>query len=123
VLPTYHEIASGGPNLLWASVPPAWLATLYRHACAAGLQAIAAQEEPILRVLSRIEVAEGLTLEKVTAPIGVLMIIFEARPDALPQIAALAIRSGNGLLLKVGRRLCFLGAVLPTVPAGMPPTV
>jgi delta l-pyrroline-5-carboxylate synthetase len=68
-----------------------------------GIRAIAKQEEPIGHLLNRTEIAEGLILDKVTSPIGVLLIIFEARPDALPQIAALAIRSGNGLLLKGGK--------------------
>ncbi|KAL3155983.1 Delta-1-pyrroline-5-carboxylate synthase [Trebouxia sp. C0010 RCD-2024] len=77
-----------------------------------GLRSIAAQEEPIGKTLSRMEIAEGLQLQKVTAPIGVLLIIFEARPDALPQIAALAIRSGNGLLLKGGKEAARSNACL-----------
>lgn len=77
-----------------------------------GIRAIAAQEEPIGRLLSRVEVAEGLVLDKVTSPIGVLLIIFEARPDALPQIASLAIRSGNGLLLKGGKEASHSNAIL-----------
>ena len=54
-----------------------------------------------MQLQSRMEITDGLVLEKMTSPIGVLLIIFEARPDALPQIASLAIRSGNGLVLKV----------------------
>lgn len=70
---------------------------------AEGVRAIAAMQEPIGKVISRMEIAEGMILEKQTCPIGVLLIIFEARPDALPQIASLALRSGNGLLLKGGK--------------------
>jgi delta-1-pyrroline-5-carboxylate synthetase len=80
-----------------------------------GIRAIARQEEPIGRLLSRTELADGLVLDKVTSPIGVLLIIFEARPDALPQIAALAIRSGNGLLLKGGKEASRSNAILHSI--------
>ena len=43
---------------------------------------------------------QDLVLEKVTVPLGVVLCIFEARPDVVPQLIALAVRSGNGLLLK-----------------------
>eukprot|EP00475_Leptophrys_vorax_P035182 TRINITY_DN5768_c0_g2_i1.p1 TRINITY_DN5768_c0_g2~~TRINITY_DN5768_c0_g2_i1.p1 ORF type:complete len:787 (+),score=198.77 TRINITY_DN5768_c0_g2_i1:249-2609(+) len=70
---------------------------------AAGIRTIAKSEEPIGKVLKKTELSEGLILEQQTTPIGVLLIIFESRPDALPQIAALAIKSGNALLVKGGK--------------------
>ncbi len=70
---------------------------------AEGIHSLAKMKEPIGRCLSKMEVSPGLELKQITSPIGVLMIIFESRPDCLPQITALALRSGNGLLLKGGK--------------------
>ncbi|GAB5370370.1 hypothetical protein AAMO2058_001486900 [Amorphochlora amoebiformis] len=68
-----------------------------------GIRQIAASEDPIGKVIGSLEVSKGLILQQKTVPIGVLLIIFESRPDCLPQIASLAIKSGNGLLLKGGK--------------------
>lgn len=69
---------------------------------ARSLQDLAARPDPVGRTVNHIELAEGLVRREVTAPLGVLLIIFESRPDALVQIAALGVRSSNGLLLKGG---------------------
>lgn len=72
-------------------------------ALCSGIRDIARQDEPLGALVRSTELASGLVLEQRTSPIGVLMVIFESRPDALPQVAALALRSGNGLLLKGGK--------------------
>jgi glutamate-5-semialdehyde dehydrogenase len=52
-----------------------------------------------------IEQPVGLHLQKISVPLGVLAVIFEARPDAVTQIAALALKSGNAVILKPGREV------------------
>ena len=59
--------------------------------------------DPIGVVQINRELSQGLTMKRVTVPLGVLGIIFEARPDAAVQIASLGVKSGNGVLLKCGR--------------------
>ncbi|KAL2973728.1 hypothetical protein AAZX31_14G063500 [Glycine max] len=76
---------------------------------------IANMEDPIGQVLKRTELSDGLILEKTSSPLGVLLIVFESRPDALVQIASLAIRSGNGLLLKGGKEAKRSNAILHKV--------
>ena len=70
---------------------------------ARGLEAVADLPDPLGRVDLRRLLDDGLLLERVTVPLGVLAVIFESRPDAAVQIGALAIKSGNAALLKGGR--------------------
>ncbi|CAK9052868.1 unnamed protein product, partial [Durusdinium trenchii] len=68
-----------------------------------GIDEIINLPDPIGQVTYANQVSEGLDLYRLTCPIGVLLIIFEARPDAAVQIASLALKSGNALLLKGGK--------------------
>ncbi len=67
-----------------------------------GVRKVALLPDPLGLVQLNRELDKGLSLERITVPLGVLGVIFEARPDAVIQIASLAIRSGNGALLKGG---------------------
>ena len=69
------------------------------------IRAVAALPEPLNRVLAATELDQNLELEKRTVPLGVLAVIFEARPDAVTQITALALKTGNALLLKPGKEV------------------
>ncbi|XP_019450425.1 PREDICTED: delta-1-pyrroline-5-carboxylate synthase-like isoform X2 [Lupinus angustifolius] len=91
---------------------------------AKSVRMLADMEEPIGQILKRTELADNLTLEKISCPLGVILIIFESRPDALVQIAALAIRSGNGLLLKGGKEAKRSNEVLhKVITSAIPDTV
>jgi glutamate-5-semialdehyde dehydrogenase len=70
-----------------------------------GVRAVIALPDPVGRVLDRVELDSGLELEKVSCPLGLLAVIFEARPDAVTQITSLAIKSANSVILKPGREV------------------
>lgn len=68
-----------------------------------GVRDIANLEDPIGKILFKRELDSDLTLTKISCPIGVLGIIFEARPDVISQISSLAIKSSNAVILKGGK--------------------
>jgi glutamate-5-semialdehyde dehydrogenase len=80
-----------------------------------GINTIADMDDPVGRVIEETELDEGLILRKVQVPIGVIAAIFESRPDVVPQVASLAIRSGNAVLMKGGREAAHTNAMLGEV--------
>ncbi len=71
--------------------------------CLEGIEQLKALPDPIGKTLLKRELDAGLTLCRVSCPIGVIGVIFEARPDAMVQIASLCIKSGNCAVLKGGK--------------------
>ena len=68
-----------------------------------GIIDISNLEDPIGKTLLKRQLDDGLILTKISCPIGVLGIIFEARPDVISQISSLAIKSSNAVILKGGK--------------------
>ena len=91
-----------------------------------GIDMLTTLDDPIGRVELKRELDEDLILTRITCPIGVIGIIFEARPDALVQISTLCVKSGNCAILKGGRETANTNRILfdiihdAVVSAGLP---
>jgi len=70
---------------------------------AKGIRSVVGLEDPVGQQQMAMEMDQDLTLYRVTCPIGVIGAIFESRPDAVPQISSLCLKSGNAVILKGGR--------------------
>ena len=86
----------------------------------AGVRDVGKLSDPVGQIQIHRELDTDLVLKRVSCPLGVLGVIFESRPDAVMQIATLAIKSGNGVILKGGReavRSCE--ALVKAIHAGL----
>jgi glutamate-5-semialdehyde dehydrogenase len=85
-----------------------------------GMRGVARLADPLGVVQIHRELDDGLVLRRITCPVGVIGVVFEARPDALLQIVALALKSGNGALLKGGQEATrSFTAIIAAVHAGL----
>ncbi|HEY6186897.1 MAG TPA: glutamate-5-semialdehyde dehydrogenase [Pyrinomonadaceae bacterium] len=82
---------------------------------ASGVREVAALDDPLGRELAVTELDDGLTLYKLTCPLGVVGVVFESRPDVISQVAALALKSGNALLLKGGAEAAHTNETLISI--------
>jgi glutamate-5-semialdehyde dehydrogenase len=76
---------------------------------------VAKLADPLHRRLAVTELDAGLVLYKETCPLGVVGVVFESRPDVVPQIASLALKSGNAVCLKGGAEATETNAVLVAI--------
>src|SRR6266481_10080468 len=76
---------------------------------------VAQLPDPLGKRLAVTEMDEGLVLTKESCPLGVVAVVFESRPDVVPQVASLALKSGNAILLKGGAEAARTNEVLMTI--------
>ncbi len=69
---------------------------------AARIREVASLPDPLGKRLAATELDQGLILHKESCALGVIAVVFESRPDVVPQVASLALKSGNAVLLKGG---------------------
>lgn len=67
-----------------------------------GIRDLASMPDPVGKVVSQTLLDDHLTLTKKTTPLGVIAIVFESRPDVVPQVLSLALKSGNAIVMKGG---------------------
>jgi glutamate-5-semialdehyde dehydrogenase len=120
------ETASGEDKLPPATLARLKLSPVKLSEMVEQVRSVAALPDPLGRTLDAVELddkdaagardaAHGLYLQKISVPLGVLAVIFEARPDAVTQIAALALKSGNAVILKPGSEVERTAAALVEV--------
>lgn len=82
------------------------------HGVAEGLRAVAALPDPVGRVLETAGRPNGLLLEKISVPIGVIAVIYEARPNVTADSAALCLKSGSAVILRGGKEAIHSNTVI-----------
>lgn len=80
-----------------------------------GIRDVKRLEDPVNKKLWAMGLDTGLDLYRVSCPIGVIGVIFEARPDVIPQICSLAIKSANAVLLKGGKEAYYTNVILAKI--------
>lgn len=90
------------------------------QAMAEGIRAVAKLPDPVGQVLEEHTRPDGLNIQKVSVPMGVIAIIYESRPNVTSDAAALALKSGNVCILRSGRdALGSAAAIVKAMQAGL----
>src|ERR1700739_2320459 len=79
------------------------------------VRGVAQLPDPLGRRMAVTEMDEGLVLTKESCPLGVVAVVFESRPDVIPQVASLALKSGNAILLKGGSEATHSNDILMSI--------